>query len=89
MSKKSDPLYVPVNTREDDTVGLLRTIDEVQVDEGETNVTSPGDNNCDGGVIESLRRVGEIRECRDTAWRNIYVLFATFTFAILLSLIHI
>lgn len=84
MSKKSDPLYVPVNTREDDTVGLLRTIDEVQVDEGETNVTSPGDNNCDGGVIESLRRVGEIRECRDTAWRNIYVLFATFTFAILM-----
>ena len=60
MSKKSDPLYVPVNTREDDTVGLLRTIDEVQVDEGETNVTSPEDNNCDGGV-RVVDMVGLIR----------------------------
>ena len=76
MSSRDDAPVKTMDDPDDDTVGLLRTTDDVRADEAEN--ASRGD---DRG--ESLRRVGEVREFRDTAWRNAYVLFATFTLAVL------
>ena len=76
MSSRDDAPVKTMDDPDDDTVGLLRTTDDLRADEAAN--ASRGDERG-----ESLRRVGEVREFRDTAWRNAYVLFATFTLAVL------
>ena len=76
MSSRDDAPVKTMDDPDDDTVGLLRTTDDLRADEAAN--ASRGDERG-----ESLRRVGEVREFRDTAWRNAYVLFATFIFAVL------